>query len=198
MPTRTALLLAAALAALWCSPASAQTPDWCSLEGERIRVHTTTDFTPEGVSLGCTDESLLIRPDAGDGSRRGFVDRLVSFTEVESVDVSRGFEKHVLRPILLAGALGGVTFGGFAYLTGEDGASCGTGYCVRLTRKRKTVWGFVAGVVLGVGGGLAYGLTQQSEIWRPWPQVPLEGTRVTLRPLAGYAGDVGVGLILRF
>ena len=117
-------LVAAAVAALWSAPALAQQPDWCALEGKRIRIHTTSDVTTQGVSLGCSSQSLVIRPDDGTDRRNRYVDRVVPFFQVRHVDVSRGFRKPVVRSAAIGSSIGAVVFGGFAYLTGDDGEAC--------------------------------------------------------------------------
>ena len=70
---------------------------------------------------------------------------------------------------------------------------------MRLSRKRKAVAGFIAGAVLGAGGGLLHGLNGRSDIWEPWPEVPLgSGQRLTLLPVVWASGAVGANLIFRF
>lgn len=99
----------------------------------------------------------------------------------------------MLRPVAVGVSLVGVLFGGFAYLTGNDGGSCPTeDFCVRLTRKRKTVAAAIVGAALGAGGGLIHGLSQEVEVWKPWPEVPLaRGMTLDARPMLAVDGRVG-------
>ena len=101
------------------------------------------------MSLGCSGQSLLIRPDDGTDPRNRYVDRVVPFFEVRYVDVSRGFRRPVVRSMAIGASILGVLFGGYAYLTGDDGSPCAFSFCVRLSRRRKVVAGSIAGAVLG-------------------------------------------------
>jgi len=116
--------------------------------------------------------------------------------DVRTVEVSAGFKKPVAKSVAIAGSLGAVVFGGFAYLTGDDGGSCANGsFCVRLSRKRKTVAGVIAGTVIGAAGGLVHGLTQQVEVWQSWPNLP---AGFELHPAVTLDGGLGAKIVLRF
>jgi len=196
---RRAPFVATSLALFWSAPAVSQEPPWCALEGMRIRVHTTSEVAPRGVSLGCSGQSLLIRPDDPAELRNGYVDQRVPFFDVRSVDVSRGIRRPVVRSIAIGSSIVGGLFGGFSYLTGNDGAPCSVGFCVRVSRKRKVVAGFIAGILIGAGGGLLKGLNNESDIWEPWPDVPLRsGQGLTLLPTIGPSGAVGSRVSFRF
>lgn len=141
----------------------------CSLEGRRVRVYTIEGRTVTGEALGCSADGLEVRPDAGPGSLASYIDHVIPLASLVRVEFSDGFYRPVTRSTVTGGILGGVVFGGFAYLTGDDGGSCpAADYCVRLTRRRKTVAAAVAGVLLGVGGGLLHGFSQEVEIWKPF------------------------------
>jgi len=179
---------------------AAQATDVCSLEGNRVRIRTADEATVTGSLLGCTVEGLQIRPDEGVSGFGSLIDHFVTPNQILDIDVSHGFRKRVLRPVAIGASLVGVIFGGFAYLTGDDGSPCGDeGFCVRLTRKRKTVAGLIAGAAIGAGGGLVHGLTQEIEVWRPWPEVPLaRGMTLDVRPVVEVRGALGARFVLRF
>ena len=118
---------------------TAQEPDVCAVQGERVRVHRTEGDAVVGDVVGCSANGLEVRPDDGSGGLSPFIDHVIPLAGVESVEVSGGYKKPVVRPVAIGAATVGAVFGGFAYLTGEDGGTCATGYCVRLSRKRKTV-----------------------------------------------------------
>ena len=163
-----------------------------------MRVHRTEGDAVVGDVVGCSASGLEVRPDDGSGGLSPFIDHVIPLAGVASVEVSGGFKKPVVRPVAIGAATVGAIFGGFAYLTGEDGGTCATGYCVRLSRKRKTVGSLIAGMLSGAGGGLVHGLSREVEIWYPWAEGGRGAAILDLRPELGSDGRLGASLGIRF
>lgn len=193
------LVIASGLLAVLPLPSRAQTPDWCSLEGSRIRIRSTQGVQYQGMSLGCSGGSLVIETDGNLNRSAPFIYRSVAVLEVERVEVSRGMRVRWIRAAVIGSAIGGALFGGSAYLTGHDGAPCIDGLCIRVSRGEKLRFWGSAGLLLGMAGGLVVAFTNPNEDWKPWPEVPLvSDARLTVAPHLTPEAAFGIRMTIMF